>query len=60
MPFTFMGLALTLLSTVTKLGRLVKDGRIKSVEEVYLYSMPVKEPEIMDYFFKDSLKDEVM
>ena len=55
-----MDLALTFLSTVTKLGRLVKDGRIKSVEEVYLYSMPVKEPEIMDYFFKDSLKDEVM
>lgn len=45
---------------MTKLGRLVKDGRIKSVEDVYLYSMPVKEPEIMDYFFKDSLKDEVM
>jgi len=28
---------------VTKLGRLVKDGKIKSMEEIYLFSLPVKE-----------------
>jgi small subunit ribosomal protein S2e len=27
---------------VTKLGRLVKDGKIKSMEEIYLFSLPVK------------------
>lgn len=27
---------------VTKLGRLVKEGKIKSLEEVFLYSLPVK------------------
>merc|ERR1711892_223058 len=28
---------------VTKLGRLVKDGKIKSLEEIYLFSLPIKE-----------------
>jgi len=45
---------------VTKLGRLVKEGRIKYLEEIYLHSLPVKEPEIIDFFLKDVLKDEVM
>ena len=27
---------------VTKLGRLVKDGKIKSLEEIYLFSLPIK------------------
>ena len=33
---------------VTKLGRLVKSGKITSVEEVYLHSLPVKEYQIID------------
>jgi len=45
---------------VTKLGRLVKDGRIRSLEEIYLFSLPVKEFQIIDYFCKDKLVDEVM
>jgi len=45
---------------VTKLGRLVKDGRIKSLEEIYLFSLTIKEFEIVDHFLGDSLKDEVM
>lgn len=45
---------------VTKLGRLVKDGKIKSIEEIYLYSLPIKEFEIIDYFLKSALKDEVL
>lgn len=27
---------------VTKLGRLVKEGKISSVEEIYLHSLPIK------------------
>jgi len=44
---------------VTKLGRLVKDGKIKSIEEVYLFSLPVKEYQIIDLLLPN-LKDEVM
>lgn len=45
---------------VTKLGRLVKDGKIKSLEEIYLFSIAIKEAEVIDYFLGDSLKDEVV
>ena len=44
---------------VTKLGRLVKDGKIRSMEEIYLFSLPVKEFQIIDMFLP-ALKDEVM
>ncbi|KAJ1882778.1 40S ribosomal protein, partial [Coemansia sp. S17] len=44
---------------VTKLGRLVKDGKIKSIEQVYLFSLPIKEYQIIDVFLP-KLKDEVM
>jgi ribosomal protein uS5 len=37
----------------------VKDGKIKSMEEIYLFSLPVKEYQIID-FFLPKLKDEVM
>lgn len=36
------------------------DGKIKSIEEVYLHSLPVKEYQIIDHFLEASLKDEVM
>merc|ERR1711973_845462 len=45
---------------VTKLGRLVRDGKIKSLEEIYLFSLPIKEAEIVDFFLGPSLKDEVL
>lgn len=45
---------------MTKLGRLVKEGKIKSLEEIYLCSLAIKEAEIIDYFLGDSLKDEVV
>jgi len=45
---------------VTKLGRLVKEGKINSIEEIFLYSLPVKEAEIIDHFLRDKLQDEVM
>ncbi|KAJ1949797.1 40S ribosomal protein, partial [Linderina pennispora] len=44
---------------VTKLGRLVKDGKIKSIEQIYLFSLPIKEYQIVDAFLP-KLKDEVM
>merc|ERR1711951_278728 len=45
---------------VTKLGRLVQDKKIKSLEEIYLFSLPIKEFEIIDFFLGPSLKDEVL
>jgi len=45
---------------VTKLGRLVKEKLIKKLEEIYLYSLPIKEYQIIDWFLGTKLKDEVM
>ncbi|KAG9509589.1 40S ribosomal protein S2 [Fragariocoptes setiger] len=45
---------------VTRLGRLVKDGKIKSLEEIYTMSLPIKEAEIIDHFIGPQLKDEVL
>jgi len=45
---------------VTKLGRLVKQNLIKKLEEVYLFSLPIKEYQIIDFFLGTKLKDEVM
>merc|ERR1711890_196845 len=35
-------------------------GKIKSLEEIYLFSLPIKEHEIIDFFLGPSLKDEVL
>jgi small subunit ribosomal protein S2e len=45
---------------VTKLGRLVRDGRIRSLEDIHLFSLPIKEYQIVDFFLGPQLKDEVM
>jgi small subunit ribosomal protein S2e len=39
---------------------LVKEGKITSLEEIYLCSLPIKECEIVNHFLEASLKDEVM
>uniref|UniRef100_A0A453M6C6 S5 DRBM domain-containing protein n=1 Tax=Aegilops tauschii subsp. strangulata TaxID=200361 RepID=A0A453M6C6_AEGTS len=44
---------------VTKLGRLVKEGRFTKMEEIYLHSLPVKEHQIVETLCP-GLKDEVM
>merc|ERR1712151_992977 len=45
----------------TKLGRLVKDNKIQSIEDIYLNSLPIKEYQIIDQFESGTkLKDEVM
>jgi len=38
----------------------VKDKYIKSLEEIYLFSLPIKEFQIVDYFLGTKIKDEVM
>merc|ERR1719240_542867 len=45
---------------VTKLGRLVNEGKVKSIEEIFLYSLPIKEYQIVDKLIGSALKDEVM
>ena len=35
-------------------------GKIKSLEQIYLFSMPVKEYQIVEAFLGTALKDEVM
>merc|ERR1712225_203312 len=43
----------------TNLGRLVKDGKIRNIDDIYYFSMPINEHQIID-FFLPQLKDEVM
>merc|ERR1712187_662376 len=46
---------------VTKLGRLVKEKKFETIEDIYLHSLPIKEYQIIDNFFQPgTLKDEVM
>ena len=46
---------------VTKLGRLVQSGKIKSIEQIFLFSLPIKEYQIVDHFLAgEEFKDEVM
>lgn len=35
-------------------------GKIKSLEQIYLFSLPVKEYQIVENFLGSALKDEVM
>ncbi|XP_005862714.1 PREDICTED: 40S ribosomal protein S2 [Myotis brandtii] len=45
---------------VTTLGHLLKNMKIKSLENICLFSLPIKESEIIDFFLGTSLKDEVL
>lgn len=45
---------------VTKLGRLVKAGKILKLEEIFMFSIPIKEYQIVDHFLGSQLKDEVL
>ncbi|KAK1442232.1 30S ribosomal protein S5 [Babesia gibsoni] len=42
---------------VTKLGRLVSAGLIQSIEQIYIHSIPIKEYQIVDYFFQPTMTD---
>ena len=39
---------------------MVKAGKVKSLEQIYLFSMAIKEYQIADFFLREKLKDEVM
>lgn len=45
---------------VTKLGRLVNQKLVETIEEVYRFSLPIKEFQIIDKLLGDKLKEEVM
>ena len=46
---------------MTKLGRLVKEGKVTSLHEIFLYSLPVKESQIVDHFLPEGkMTEEVM
>ena len=45
---------------MTKLGRLVKGKQIDSLVDIFRFSIPIKEMEIVDLFLGESLKEEVM
>jgi hypothetical protein len=38
----------------------VTAGKITSLEEIFRFAIPIKEPEIVTHFLKDVLKEEVM
>lgn len=49
------------LSTGDRVSQTVfLQGKIKSLEQIYLFSLPVKEYQIVETFLGSSLKDEVM
>ncbi|VDP95069.1 unnamed protein product [Echinostoma caproni] len=45
---------------VTQLGRLVADSKVTTLEEIYMFSLPIKESEIIDHLLGSSLEDEVL
>lgn len=45
----------------TKLGRLVKEAKVTTLEEIFLFSMPIKEHQIIDKLIPEgALNDDVM
>lgn len=47
-------------SPFTKLGHLVKDMKIRSLEEIYVFSLLIKGSEIVDFILGASFQDEVL
>ena len=43
----------------TWVGKLVKEGKVKSIDDLFRLNLPIKEPEIVD-FFLPNLKHEVV
>ena len=44
----------------TRVGRLVKEGRITTIDELFQQGLPLVEPEIVDLLFGDTLEDDVI
>lgn len=43
----------------TRIGRMVKEGKITSIDEIFAMNIPILEPEIVDYLLPD-LKHEII
>lgn len=43
----------------TRVGRMVKEGKITSIDEIFAMNLPILEPEIVDYLLPD-LKHEII
>lgn len=39
---------------------MVKGMKIKSLEEIDLFSLPIREAEIIDFFLRASIKDKIL
>ncbi|KFM27189.1 40S ribosomal protein S2 [Auxenochlorella protothecoides] len=50
----------SLLLRLVDVRRLAWHGKIKSLEQIFLFSLPIKEYQIVDTFLGSALKDEVM
>jgi len=44
----------------TKVGRMVKEGKITSIKEIFDLNLPIREPEIVDYLLGSELKHEII
>ena len=44
----------------TRVGRLVKEGRITTIDEIFQQGLPLVEPEIVDMLFGDTIEDNVV
>lgn len=42
----------------TRIGRLVKDGKISTIEQLFVHGIKIREPEIVDALLKEKLKEE--
>ncbi len=46
---------------MTKLGRLVHTQKIEKLDDIFRLAIPIKEPEIIDFFLpREKLKEEVV
>lgn len=59
MSFTASGANLEEWTPRTRIGRLVKEGKITSIDEIFAMNMPILEPEMVDYLLPN-LKHEII
>ena len=45
---------------ITKLGRLVKDRKITSLDTIFLHSIQIRESQIVDMLLGQNIKEEVL
>ncbi|KAF3812350.1 hypothetical protein GH733_019670 [Mirounga leonina] len=57
---SFCGAKAKVWISITKLSHLVQDMKTESLEEIHLFSLPIKESDITDFFLGIFLNDEVL